>query len=67
MDTHPIPSFPLLASDQADVIRIFLELMRNGDRIGHASEVTVNKPLELRNDSGHSWFPGELPELDQRE
>lgn len=63
MSIHPISSFPLLASDQADVIRIFLELMSDQDPSGLESEVTINKPLGSRSDSDRSRFPGELPDL----
>jgi hypothetical protein len=43
MSIQPISNFPLLASDQADVIRIFLELMREGDHAGRVPEATTNK------------------------
>jgi hypothetical protein len=49
MSIHPNSSFPLLASDQADVIRIFLELMREGDHAERVPEATTNKkPLGPR-------------------
>jgi len=51
MSIHPDTSFPLLASDQADVIRIFLDLMSQGDRTGVASDVTSNSQPGPRNDS----------------
>ena len=52
MANHPISNFPLLASDQADVIRIFLELMRESNHVGRVSEATTtNKPLGPRRDS----------------
>ena len=52
MAIHPDSSFPLLASDQADVIRIFIELMREGDRPEQAPQaMTTKKPHESRNDS----------------
>jgi hypothetical protein len=52
MSIHPNPSFPLLASDQAEVIRIFLELMREGDHTGRVSEATpTKKPLGPRSES----------------
>ena len=59
MSIHPNSNFPLLASDQADVIQIFLELMIDGDRAGHASEATTDQPVGPRNDSSDSWFPGD--------
>jgi hypothetical protein len=52
MSIHPNSSFPLLASDQADVIRIFLELMSEGDHAGRVSKTTTTKkPLGPRSDS----------------
>jgi hypothetical protein len=59
MSIHPSSSFPLLASDQADVIQIFLELMLDGDRAGRGSEVTTNQPMGPRDDSNGSLFPDE--------
>lgn len=64
MSIHPDSSFPLLASDQADVIQIFLELMSDGDRSWRASEVTTNRPAGQCNDINDSWFQGELPDLE---
>jgi hypothetical protein len=54
--------FPLLPSDQADVIRIFLELMRERDRAGRAPEVTANHSLGPRNGPDEPWLPGPLPD-----
>jgi hypothetical protein len=52
MANHPNSSFPLLESDQAEVIRIFLELMCEGHRNEGVSEaITTKKPLEARRDS----------------
>lgn len=52
MANHLNSNFPLLASDQADVIRIFLELMRESNHAGRVSEpTTTNKPLGPRSDS----------------
>ncbi len=45
MATNFSSGFPLLVSDQADVIRIFLDLMCAGDRDGHKSNVTANHDL----------------------
>lgn len=59
MASHPISSFPLLASDQADVIRIFIELMQERARAESPSEITEDQPLGPRNAPGHSWFPGQ--------
>jgi hypothetical protein len=52
MSIHPNSNFPLLASDQVDVIRIFLELMREGDHAGRVPEATTTKtPLGPRSES----------------
>ncbi len=59
MASHPVSSFPLLASDQADVIRIYLELMHERDRSGNPSEVTEDQPLGPPKGSDYSWFPGQ--------
>jgi len=64
MSIHPNASFPLLASDQADVIRLFLELMSEGDRAERASKVTSNQPVGPGNDSSNPWFPRELFEAE---
>ena len=58
MSIHPDSNFPLLADDQADVIRIFLELMSDGDRAVRAPEATTDQPVGPRNDSSDSWCPG---------
>jgi hypothetical protein len=59
MASQPISSFPLLASDQADVIRIYLELMDERARVGSPSEVTKDQSLGPDNAADHSWFPGQ--------
>jgi len=61
MATHPKPSIALLASDQADVIQIYLELKRAGNCADRAFEATTtNKPLGPHNDSHEGGFPREL-------
>jgi hypothetical protein len=62
MAIHPDSNFPLLERDQSDVIRMFLELMREGDCAGRAPEVTTNQQVGPRDDSGGSWLPGEPPD-----
>jgi len=64
MAIHPNPSFPLLPSDQADVIRIFLQLMRERYPSSKVPEVAANHPSVSRNGSNRPWFPGDLPDLD---
>ena len=58
MSIHPDSSFPLLAGDQADVIRIFLDLMSKGDRSRAPSEVTSHQSVGARKDPNDSSFPG---------
>ena len=64
MAIHHDSSFPLRASDQVDVIQIFLELMSQGDRSWPAAEVATNHSAGACNDMNDSWFPGELPDLE---
>jgi hypothetical protein len=65
MTIHPNSSFPLLASDQADVIRIFLDLMREGDGAGHVPQATTsNKQLGPGADCNDSRIPRELLDLE---
>lgn len=64
MENHPISSFPLLPSDQADVIRIFLELMREGDRAERASQAARTEPLKPRNDFDPLWYLGQPPDFE---
>ena len=52
MANHPNSSFPLLESDQAEVIRIFLQLMCEGHLAEDVSEATMaKKQLGPRSDS----------------
>ncbi len=64
MSNQPNSSFPLLASDQAEVIQIFLELMSEGDRAASAPEVKSDRIVGPRDGSGASWFPRELHETE---
>jgi hypothetical protein len=64
METHPNSYFPLLASDQADVIRIFLDLMcedKHAERVQEAK--TTNVPWEPRWEFNESGFLGESLDL----
>jgi hypothetical protein len=54
--------FPLRASDQADVIRIFLDLMIENERAERAPEVTANQPVAPRNGYDNPWYAGNLPD-----
>jgi hypothetical protein len=65
MTVHPNSSFPLLASDQADVIRIFLDLMREGGLAGRVHETaTTAKQLGAGPDYSDAQTPRELLDLD---
>jgi hypothetical protein len=60
----PISGFLFFESDQAEVIRIFHELMGEGDHAGHVCEVkTTHEPLDTRGDPDDSGFPGEPHDL----
>lgn len=62
MAIHPDASFPISPKDQADVIRIFIELMRerHGDR--REPEMLIEKPLAPRRSPGRAPLPGHLPD-----
>jgi hypothetical protein len=61
----PKPGFPLRESDQADVIRMFIELMRGRDGAACASEAAIkSKPIAPRSDSKNPEIPRELLDLD---
>jgi hypothetical protein len=60
MAIHPSSSFPIRASDQADVIRIFLELMRERYPSRREPEVISG----CRSSSDRPAIPGELLDLD---
>jgi hypothetical protein len=64
METNPNPYFPLLASDQADIIRIFLDLMcenKHAEPVHEAKTTTVS--WEPRWDFNESGFLGESIDL----
>lgn len=60
MAIHPSSSFPIRASDQADIIRIFLELMRERYPSRREPQVFTGP----RNSSDRPALPGELLDLD---
>ncbi len=61
MAIQPSSNFPLLESDQADVIRIFLELIEERSRSASGLEVkTVTKAVESSNKPHDSKPPSEL-------
>lgn len=64
MAIHPDPRFPLLPKDQAEVIGIYLELMRAQDASGRQPEVVVKQPPTPRPGAGHAPIPPELQDLD---
>ena len=66
MSIHPSPSFPLLASDQADVIRIFLDLMDQRNCVGQRDHtecapeaIKISKTFRPFSHSDESFFPGD--------
>jgi len=64
MAIHPSSSFPLRVRDQADVIRIYLDLLRDRYRAGHTIEDLSFSPVTSRNDFHRAWPPHDLPDLD---
>jgi hypothetical protein len=64
MAIHPSSDFPVLPGDQADVIRIYLELMRDRYPSRPVSESTVALPLGPPDSSERTWFTGQVPDLD---
>jgi hypothetical protein len=57
MSIHPNPSFPLSAGDQADVIKLFLQLMSEADRSASAVELSTDTLVDWRNLSNDALFP----------
>lgn len=55
---------PLLPSDQADVIRIYIDLMRERHRAEHPSQASTTPPPAPRNGSDRVWFPDGVPDFD---
>lgn len=65
MAMHPSSSFPLLPSDQAEVIRIYLDLML--ERYGPGREtVAANTPVGPLNGSNRFRQPGDPYDRDLR-
>ena len=60
MAIHPDSSFPLLVSDQAEVISIYLELMH--ERVLGKSEFAATDPMGPRTDAHKN--PGQRPGLE---
>ena len=63
MSIHPNSSFPLLASDQADVIQIFFQLMSEKVQFENATEPTTHQGFGFSNDSHALLFPDEPSDL----
>lgn len=51
MSIHPDSNFPLSANDQADVIRIFLELIGEVNYSPRTWEVATDQPVGSSDDS----------------
>ena len=64
MKIYPDSSFPLSASDQADVIRLFQELMSVNGPAGHSSDAATNQSVAPRKDSNGSRFPAPMPDFE---
>ena len=62
MAIHPDTSFPVSPKDQADVIRIYIELMRERHGGSREAEMLVEKPLGPRRNAGRTRLPYELPD-----
>jgi hypothetical protein len=59
------PGFPLLESDQADIIRLFIEFMRTSTSAGRPAEAAkAKKPIERHHDPRSAETPGELLDRD---
>jgi hypothetical protein len=63
MSILPNPSFPLLASDQAEVIEMFFQLMCTKVRFVEEPEGAMNQGFGLSSDSRRLLFPDEPSEL----
>lgn len=64
MAIHPDPRFPLLPRDQADVIRIYIELKRAQDRSGREQEIALHQTQDPGSRPAPSWIPGDPTHLD---
>jgi len=63
MSILPNSSFPLLASDQADVIEIFYQLMSKNVRFVDGSEVATTQGFGFSSGSHGLLFPDEPSDL----
>jgi len=60
MASFPNTNFPLSASDRADVIRIYLELLQAWDDAGRAAQVTTRRGRKSLKNSHAAGDEGEL-------
>lgn len=60
MTDFPTPNFPLSQSDQADVIRLFVQLMNDWERAGRPSALTAQDRMRRRGDGHDAEDPGDL-------
>jgi hypothetical protein len=64
MAIYSNPSFPILASDQADVIRLFIDLMRDANRTSGAPQLVATNPVTPQKKIDGARLPNELLDLD---
>ena len=64
MAIHPDSRFPVIASDQADVIRVFLDLMSERERAERAPRDNGKQPVGPGSDSYDGWTQGQLPDFE---
>lgn len=64
MTSFPNTNFPLLAGDQADVIRIFLELMSERNDAERAAQFTAKRSRRSLKDFNQAPDKAELTDLE---
>jgi hypothetical protein len=64
MPIHPIAGFPLRISDQADIIEIYLDLIRQANLSAPGSPPDPRQPWQPHTDAGAGWFPDDRPDRD---
>lgn len=62
MPIHPIANFPIRITDQADIIEIYLDLLRHADFPAPNSDADLNQPWQPHTDPGTGWYPDDRPD-----
>lgn len=62
MPIHPIAGFPLRISDQADIIEIYLDLIRQADLPAPRPDADLDQPWQPYLDSSAGWSPDDRPD-----